>query len=393
MTWNGGTNTSSDQTMMPFFLALVALPLTLGHDPLHDPDTGGHGGHHHDVDEPSWKRPAASATPVYVGSGAHRYRWDAEWMKLPEGRDWLGSTHGCIVIDRSDRVYLSAEQGPAVLAFTRDGKLAFSFGEEWGPGLHGISLVTELRDVVLEDGERSKAAREVLYLAHTARREVYKTGLQGDLLLTIAAPPVEAGLYSTPDQYKPTSVAVGPDGTIFVADGYGLSWVHRYSSEGVYLDSFGGLGDQPQHLKTPHGLWMDQNTSPHSLLVADRENHRLARFDLAGNYLDGTDPDSGLLRRPCHIQFHGKLGAVSDLAGRTTLLNPDLDLVMHLGDNPDPAQRAKYNVIPDLWREGVFFAPHCARFNSTGDLFVMDWNVAGRVTRLVHAPEKVAEGE
>lgn len=366
--------------MLATQLLCASLLLFLPHDPV--PGTAAHDeGHEHAHVDPSWKRPAPSATPVYVGSGKHRYRWQSDWMQLPDGREFLGSTHGCIVVDREDRVYLSAETGPAVLVFTPDGKLERSFGEKWAGGLHGISIVEES---LVTDEDRT-TVREVLYLVHTGRQEVVKTTLTGDVLLGLEQP--AAALYEDPASYRPTSVAVAPDGIIFVADGYGLSWIHRYDKDGKYLDSFGGPGDGPEHLRTPHGLWLETGRETPTLLVADRENHRLARFSLEGEYLGGTDPDSGLLRRPCHVQFLGKLGVVSDLAGRTTLIDSDLELVGHLGDNPVAEQRANFNVPPDQWREGAFIAPHCARFDSSGDLFVMDWNVAGRLTRLEHAPE------
>ncbi len=361
--------------MISTLLLCVSLPLFANHDPAgHE-----HGHEHEHSQDKAWKKPTISETPVYVGSGKHRYRWDSEWMKLPEGREWLGSTHGCIVVDKEDRVYLSAETGPAVLVFAPDGTLERSFGEEWKGGLHGLSIV--------EESDGAGGTREVLYLAHTSRREVVKTTLTGEVLLRIEPPPASTGLYEKPEQYKPTSVAVAPDGTVFVADGYGLSWIHRYDKKGVYLDSFGGRGKKKQHLSTPHGLWLGTNSKQPVLIVADRENHRLVRFDMKGKFLGASDRDSGLLRRPCHVQFLGDVGVVSDLAGRTTLINSRFELLAHLGDNPDESQRANYGVTPDLWREGRFLAPHCARFNSKGELFVMDWNVAGRVTRLVPAPE------
>lgn len=364
--------------LLPILLcAAVSSPVF--HDPAGVPHEHPTRGEH----DQGWERAPRNAAPVFVGTGARRYRWDSDWLALPAGREWLGSTHGCIVVDRRDRVYLSAESGPAVLVFAPDGTLERSFGEELGGGLHGLTIVVEAP----EHGESaSTEAREVLYLAHTARQEVLKTTLEGEVLLRIPLP-VESGKYANPAQYKPTSVAVAPGGEIFVADGYGLSWIHRFDAQGKYLASFGGRGDTPANLETPHGLWMDTTQEPPTLLVADRENHRLARFSLAGDFLGGTDPDSGLLRRPCHVQFLGETAVVADLAGRVTLLDAQLELIAHLGDNPDPAQRAQYGITPDLWRDGVFFAPHCARFDSKGDLLVMDWNVAGRVTRLVHAPE------
>ena len=367
--------------MNPSLLLCLTIALCSAHDPA-----GGakHGAH---VDDAKWKKPAPSTTPVYVGEGAHRYLWESEWLQLPEGRKWLGSTHGCIVVDSRDRVYLSAESGAAVLVFSPEGQLLDSFGEEWGAGLHGLTIVDEAYEETMPSGEVRRGHREVLYLAHTAAQVVLKTTLAGEVLQRVEAPPASSGLYENPASYKPTSVALAPDGTLFIADGYGLSWIHRYSQAGEYLGSFGGRGEGPQHLHTPHGLWMDTLSEPATLLVADRENHRLARFALDGTYIGGTDPSSGFLRRPCHVQFLGELGVVSDLAGRTTLIDSKLELVAQLGDNPDASQRARFDIAPNLWREGVFCAPHCARFNSKGDLFVMDWNVAGRVTRLKRAPE------
>ena len=370
---------------MTLSILLCAALGLLPHDPAGPHDADSAHGHARGAarDDTGWKRAPRSETPVFVGEGEHRYRWESDWLKLPEGREWLGSTHGCIVIDKRDRVYMSAETGPAVLVFAPDGTLERSFGKELGGGLHGMTIVSESLD--FESTPEVIVEREVLYLAHTARQEILKTTLAGEVLLRIGLPK-ESGLYENPAHYKPTSVAVDPSGQIFVADGYGLSWIHRFDAQGKYLASFGGPGPEPSNLKTPHGLWMDTTGEVPTLLVADRENHRLARFSLAGEFMSGTDPASGLLRRPCHVQFLGKTAVVSDLAGRTTLLNAKLELITHLGDNPDATQHAQYGVTPDLWREGIFFAPHCARFDSKGNLYVMDWNVAGRVTRLAHTP-------
>lgn len=353
---------------------------------FHDPASAPHDHAPKGAGDQEWKRAPRPEAPVFVGQGAQRYRWDSEWLKLPAGRAWLGSTHGCIVVDGRDRVYLSAESGPAVLVFAPDGTLERSFGEELGAGLHGLAIV---RESFRPEGAADPELREVLYLVHTGRQEVLKLTLEGELLLRIP-PPSASGKYADPSHYRPTSVAVAPSGEIFVADGYGLSWIHRFNAKGEYEASFGGRGESPANLHTPHGLWLDTLGDRPTLLVADRENHRLARFALSGEYLGGTDPAAGLLRRPCHVQFQGELAVVSDLEGRVTLLDARLELIAHLGDNPDPAQRAQYGIPPELWRDGAFLAPHCARFNSKGDILVMDWNVAGRVTRLVHAPESPA---
>ena len=342
-------------------------------------EVGHESGPVHTDDGPNFER-AKSDGKVYITGGAKTpYLWESDWLKLPGQRKWLGSTHGCIVTDAMDNVYLSADTGDAIQVFDKDGNFVRSFGGDWGAGVHGLSIVTEPVEGLTEKTEEPV---ESLYIAHTAQQRVFKTTLMGELIMELEFP-AASGKYENRSSYKPTSVAAAPDGRLFVADGYGLSWIHIYSADGIYLSSFGGPGEGPENLRTPHGLWLDTHGDAPTLLVSDRENHRIARFSLDGKFLNGTDPESGLLRRPCHLQFAGDVAVVADLAGRVTLLNEKLELITHLGDNPDKSQHANFGVTPDKWRDGAFLAPHCARIDSAGNLLVMDWNIAGRVTRLV----------
>ena len=56
-----------------------------------------------------------------------------------------------------------------------------------------------------------------------------------------------------------------------------------------------------------HGLLHDTRTKPASLLVADRENHRILVCDLDGNTKSVIE---GMLRRPCSMQEHDGFLAV-----------------------------------------------------------------------------------
>ena len=91
--------------------------------------------------------------------------------------------------------------------------------------------------------------------------------------------------------------------------------------------------------------------------------------------------------QPCALQLPGDLAAVADLQGRVTLLDRHWNLIAHLGDNPDPDQRGQFDVPPNAWEPGRFIAPHCAHIGPDGSIYVMDWSIAGRVTRLVPDPE------
>ena len=299
-----------------------------------------------------------------LGSGAHTYRWVKGWGTLPDGAQ-LGNTHGCIVTDSKGRVYFNTDTAKSVVVFERDGTYVGAWGERFAGGLHGMALVKE-------------KSGEFLYLTHTGQHKVFKTSLAGDVLWELGWPEA-SGAYANENEYHPTSIAVAPDGRFWVADGYGKSWVHAYDAERKYVRSFGGPGTEDGKMQTPHGIWYDARTDQPLLLVADRENNRLQWFDLEGKHVRTL---AGDLRRPCHAHESGKDLVIADLAGRVTILDGENKVVCHLGDNPDPAKRAQNGVPREEWRDGEFISPHCARWDDAGNLYVLDWLSAGRITKL-----------
>lgn len=309
-------------------------------------------------------QPAASDEPLLLGVGAQRFEWVRGWGRLPEGMKF-GNTHGSVLLDKAGRVYVNTDTEHAVIVFDADGKFVESWGKELAGGVHGMWLASE--------GEA-----EFLYLAHIGRREVLKTTLGGKLVWTLSCP-MESGKYDKPEQWAPTSVVVAPDGTIVVADGYGRSWIHVFDAQRKYVRSFGGPGSEVGKLATPHGLWLDVLEGQPVLTVADRENHRLQRFDLEGKRRG--EPIEGL-RRPCSAHTSGGETVVADLEGRVTLLDSAGKLLAHLGDNPDPKKRAQNGVPQEQWKDGEFLSPHSARLAPNGDIYVVDWNYLGRVTKL-----------
>jgi len=292
------------------------------------------------------------------------FEWVSDWLQLPEGLS-LGNTHGCMVVSEAGEIYVNTDSENAIIVLRPDGTLVKKWGKELAGGLHGMTIVKE-------------GDEEFLYLSHLVRHEVLKTTLDGEVLWTMGYP-ASSGHYENAGQYKPTGVAVGPDGSIYVADGYGQNWVHQFDKERNYVRSFGGRGGEPGQFQTCHGIWLDTRAEEPVLIVSDRENHRLQTFDLEGKALGVFTPG---LRRPCSVYEHDGMLAVADLAGRVSLLDEDNKLIAHLCDNPDPAKRAVNGVPRDQWAEGEFIAPHSVCFDKDGNLYVMDWNALGRITKL-----------
>lgn len=302
-----------------------------------------------------------------VGSGAHRYRWDTAWPKLPDGMQ-LGNTHGNVVVDRAGRIVFNTDSEHAFVVVEPDGTFVRSFGAEWKGGVHGMTL-------------RLEGEREFLYIAHLGRHCTAKLDLEGKVEWTLGWPE-ESRLYASEAEFNPTAIAVRPDGGLYVADGYGKGWVHEYDAKRKWKRAFGGPGKEPGKMSTPHGLLLDATTEGgERLVVCDRENHRLQRFTLAGELADVVTAE---LRRPCSVARRGGLYAVADLTGRVTLIDAvDGELRVHLAEQPDPERRAKNGVPPSEWRPGEFLSPHGIAFGLDGALYVQDWNRHGRVTRLV----------
>lgn len=81
----------------------------------------------------------------------------------------------------------------------------------------------------------------------------------------------------------PTDCARGPDGRLYVSDGYGNSHVHVFTPDLSHIFSFGEPGAGAGQFSTPHSIVFDAQGR---LCVADRENNRVQRFDPEGRWLD-----------------------------------------------------------------------------------------------------------
>ncbi len=319
----------------------------------------------HDHQHPAPADAAAITETVVTGSGSETYQTVPGWCELPDGKA-LGNTHGGIVVDRTGNVYFNTDTKRSIMVYASDGTYLRSFGEAH-VGIHDMTLHEE-------DGV------EYLYAAHLGGKKIVKFTLEGDIVWVLDGPPALSNLYEAGDQhYNPTGIAVAPNGDFYVADGYGLNYVHQFTKDLAYVRSFGGPGTEPGKFKTCHGIEMDTRGQKPLLLVSDRENRRLQHFDLEGNFVAVIAEG---LRRPCAVSIWNNRVAVAELAGRVTILDESNHPVAFLGDNPDKSQWAKNPVPASDWKEGVFTAPHGCCYDRYGNLYVMDWNRSGRISRL-----------
>ncbi|TVQ31806.1 MAG: hypothetical protein EA356_13880 [Geminicoccaceae bacterium] len=163
-----------------------------------------------------------------------------------------------------DQLWVLQRAEPPLLVFDGDGALVGRFGAGEVFDGHGLSADGK-GGLLLVDRD----AQQVLRVSPDGRVEA----LLGERFRPA---------WQTPFNH-PTSTAIGPDGSLWVADGYGNARVHRFTPDGRLLLSFGELGTAPGQFVCPHGIAV---TGGGRVLVNDRDNDRIQVFDEAGTLLD-----------------------------------------------------------------------------------------------------------
>ncbi len=314
-----------------------------------------------------------------IGSGAFTYHWHEHWARVPDSpaARWRGRTHGVEVLS-DGRVAVFAQTVPAILIFHQDGSYSHGLGDRF-IGAHGMTLTMH-------------GGIEAFWLTDEESCEVVKVAVDGTTLQRIAPPPVDA---RPAGRFKPTWAEQNPmTGEVWVADGYGGSALHLYDAGGRYLKSFDALGAIGR-LDQPHGI----RFSPRGeLWLTDRGHHRVLVLDGNGQVLRES---VSACHSPCSFAFHGEHVFVVELFGAIKVLDHELRVLAELGASPElvppkgweqqkgwiwPSEMSA-NGWPDLAgtgriKPGVFSSPHGIACSPSGDVYVVEWTLGGRIIKL-----------
>lgn len=304
--------------------------------------------------------------PIY-GHNGMTYKQVPGWGVLDNGKFPVNDCHEMVQDRRGRILLLTNETRNNVLVYNTRGKLLTSWGSDY-PGAHGLTLAGEGRD-------------EFLLITDTAKHQVYKTTLDGKVLLTLDAP-LESGLYEKAEAFVPTETAVAPNGDIYVADGYGKQYVFIYDDAGKLKSWFGGKGEGDQYFETAHGVCIDHRTDTPTLLVTDRPRQCFKRFTLSGELIEVISLPGACVCRPVihgsHLYAAVLRSPDMDTAGSgfVTILDGQNRVVSNIGGTPPSYVDGQLQ--PMAQQSPLFVHPHDVCVDRDENLYVAQW-ASGKV--------------
>jgi len=240
-----------------------------------------------------------------------------------------------------------------MMVFDSEGNFLKSWGEEHFDRPHGSCI----------DPDGS------IYCTDDRNHTVIKFDCDGNVLMVLGTKdkPSDTGYRDVPNLFeristitkggepfnRPTGVALSSTGAIYVTDGYANARVHKFSSDGSHLFSWGEPGPERGQFRLPHSIFIDRRDR---IWVADRENSRIQIFDDKGNFL--TQWRDHLIRPTDVFIDEDETVYVSELCKRVSIFSIDGRLITRWGNE---------NHATD---DPLFVAPHAIAVDSKGDLYI-----------------------
>lgn len=294
-----------------------------------------------------------------LGQGKFQYRPVAGWGVL----DAKTPVKNCsaMVIDSKGRIFLLTDHlKNNVITYNKDGELLGKWGTQF-PGAHGLQIVKEEN-------------REVLFITDLNLNRVFKTTLDGEVLMELTYPK-SIRKYASEKEFRPSWTLHLSNGDFFVLDGYGKDYIMRYNRNGKLLNYFGGPEGGIAHWG-PHGGIIDARRSGEpELVIAMSDQQTIKRLTLDGKlikeiHLPGSNPRM--------IQIVGDHMFVPHLAdnwpkdrqslGYISVLDRDFKIVSNIGGS---APRYINGKLQPMQQQGGFFRhPHDLVVASDGAIYV-----------------------
>lgn len=303
------------------------------------------------------------------------YEWVADWAELPQ--EPLGWMHSGVAVANGNVIVCHPGE-PTLLAYDIDGALRRTTPLEGLLEPHGFRIVAE--GIWIDD---------VGFKQRVHGAEVERERAEGRVVLVDADGRVRRELEDPQSDWSPTAVAVIEEtGEVWVADGYGRDLVHRFDGRGRHVQTLTGE-EGAGRFACPHGVVVDRRRGEPELYVSDRRNGRIQVYDVEGHFRRVVG--EGIVVTPTDMAVVGDQLALTDFTqSRVTILAANDELVEHVGANPEAPERegwpnardAEGNLVRPRLEPGKFNSPHTLDADADGNLYVTEWLLGGRLTKL-----------
>ncbi len=308
-----------------------------------------------------------------IGHGDFTYRVERAWGDLNHEKYPVKNCHEMVMDSQGRLVMLTDHVKNNILVYDTSGKLLDSWTLNL-PQAHGLSLHDE-------------GGTEVLYITDPSLGRVLKTTLNGKILKVLEHPS-KLGAYSENMAYKPTETAVGPNGDIYVADGYGSQFILQYDAKGNFIRKFGGDSFlNIKRFKQAHGVALDTRDPENpTLLCTARIKNSFKRFSLDGEFLEDYYMPGLFVSRPvidgenvysgvCFGMEKGNYNMQMN-KGFVTILDKDNKVVSNPGGTaPKYDEHGKLGLM--LQEKPIFKQCHDVCIDHDKNIYVCQWNAGG----------------
>lgn len=300
-----------------------------------------------------------------IGHGKFKYRVHLHWGDLDPSKRPVNNCHEMVMDSKGRLIMVGDETKNNILIYDKSGKLIDFWGTSYEGG-HGLSIW-------------DAGGEEFLFICDTTG-SVIKTTLDGKELLRLEHPS-KYGALEADKPFRPTETTIGPNGDIYVADGYASNYIYQFTKEGEFIRKFGGQGDEDHQFQTCHGVCIDNRSGSPTLLVTSRSHNAFKRFTLDGNYLETIFLPGAFVCRPV---IHGEnlyagvcwsrlkyLNRTPE-SGFVTILDKNNKVVSNPGGTAPKYRKGELQVM--VQDQPIFKHCHDVCIDEDENIYICQWN-------------------
>jgi DNA-binding beta-propeller fold protein YncE len=208
------------------------------------------------------------------------YRVLPDFFQFPS--DTIPGESSAVALNSKGHIFLFRRAKPMLCEFDEHGKFIRSLAEGAFDHPHGLRIDKDDNIWTTDDGSHL----------------VLKLSPSGQVLLVLGRK--DWGAEADWLFGRPTDIAFGHNGEIYVSDGYSNSRVIEFNRDGDFIRAWGTYGTGSGQFIISHSVVVDDQGL---VYVADRENKRIQIFDAEGKFLKewtGIGYPYGLFLAPDH---------------------------------------------------------------------------------------------